>query len=374
MMRWSALLIVASLSLPLAVAKPQGSVPTATPTLISGVVIDSARRLGISGAMVSLEGTTLRAFTDERGQFQLSTTGRARGALRVQRLGFRPGSIVMDSLGPGLVVSLATNTPSLAVVVVRADRTRATDRLSGYYQRLERRASGIFITRDDLERERPPQLSDLFRRVAGVQMGRNRRSNMGSVRLRGRDCAPLIWLDGAALGSSDVDIDSFAPESLEGIELYLGTMTAPQRFQSVRNKSDCGTVVLWSRGTEPATRRGDPAIALKALEALLAAHTVYSADEVDVPAALDSTTLKAFAYPAALRGQAVTGIVVAEFVVDTEGHAEEENFTVLGSTNALLSQSVQDSIRGAAFRPALRAGQAVRQLVRQPFEFQPLAR
>jgi len=352
---------------------PTATAQKAASRPITGVVTDSVAGVGINGAEVLLEGTSLRTVTGEQGMFRLEGTPEGDGTLRVRRLGFHPKSVLVRGAADHVQVQLSASVQMLASVIVRAERGRYTGRLAGYYERLERRTQGQFITRADLEREHPAQLTDMLQRSPGIRITRGR-PGAQSVRMRGRDCRPLIWIDGAPMSAADVDLDSFSPESLEGIELYLGAASAPQRYQGPRGRSECGTVLLWSRGPDTDPIRRGAAASPTELEALVAAHTVYTADEVDLPAALDSASLPAITYPPSLRAAGVGGLVIAEFVVDARGRVEEENFNILSSTSPLLMAAVQDAIRGAAFRPALRGGQAVRQLVRQPFEFQPLSK
>lgn len=337
---------------------------------LSGVVLDSARGLGVAGAEVRIDGTAFRALTDERGAFRFADGTATAATLRVRRLGFVPRIVtvtVTESAAP-IEISLASSAQPLPAIAVRAERTRYTGRLAGYYERLERRSIGTFITRADLERERPSQITDMIQRAPGVNLARGR-PGMLRVRMRGRDCSPLIWLDGAALSLGDVDLDAFSPASLEGIEMYLGAASAPQRYQGARGKNECGTILLWSRGpdTDPpvASRAMDPA----ELEALIATLSVFTADEVDVPAALDSATMPAVAYPPSLRATGMSGVVLAEFVVDTTGRAEPETFGAISATDPLFVASARAALVGASFRPAQRKGSRVRQLVRLPFEF-----
>lgn len=340
-----------------------------------GVVRDSARGLGIAGAEVRIDGTAFRALTDERGAFRFADGTATAATLHVRRLGFVPRVVavsVAESAAP-IEVTLAASAPSLATIVVRAERAKYTGRLAGYYERLERRSIGTFITRADLERERPSQITDMIQRAPGVNLARGR-PGMLRVRMRGRDCSPLIWLDGAALSLGDVDLDAFSPVSLEGIEMYLGASSAPQRYQGARGKNECGTILLWSRGpdTEPpiATRAMDPA----ELEALIATLSLFTAEQVDVPAALDSATMPSVVYPPSLRATGMSGVVVAEFVVDTIGRMEPETFGAISATDPLFSAAVRAAVAGASFRPAQRKGRRVRQLVRLPFEFAAPAR
>lgn len=337
---------------------------------LAGVVRDSARGLGIAGAEVRIDGTAFRALTDERGAFRFADGTATAATLRVRRLGFMPRVIavsVAESAAP-IEIPLVSSAQPLATIVVRAERTKYTGRLAGYYERLERRSIGTFITRADLERERPSQITDMIQRAPGVNLARGR-PGMLRVRMRGRDCSPLIWLDGAALSLGDVDLDAFSPASLEGIEMYLGASSAPQRYQGARGKNECGTILLWSRGpdTEPpvASRVMDPA----ELETLIATLSVFTAEQVDVPAALDSATMPRVAYPPSLRATGMSGVVVAEFVVDTTGSVEPETFSAISATDPLFAGAVRAAVVGASFRPAQRKGQRVRQLVRLPFEF-----
>ncbi len=335
-----------------------------------GVVRDSARGLGIAGAEVRIDGTAFRALTDERGAFRFADGTATASTLSVRRLGFVPRVVPISAAesAASIEVALVSSAQPLAAVVVRAERTKYTGRLAGYYERLERRSIGTFITRSDLERERPSQITDMIQRAPGVNLARGR-PGMLRVRMRGRDCSPLIWLDGAALSLGDVDLDAFSPASLEGVEMYLGAASAPQRYQAARGKNECGTILLWSRGpdTEPpiASRGMDPS----ELEALIATLSVFTAEQVDDPAVLDSATMPTVAYPPSLRATGMSGVVIAEFVVDTTGRVEAETFGAISATDPLFVASARAAVAGASFRPARRKGQRVRQLVRLPFEF-----
>lgn len=337
---------------------------------LAGVVRDSARGLGIAGAEVRIAGTAFRALTDERGAFRFADGTATASTLRVRRLGFVPNVVVVgaaESVAP-IDIALVSSAQSLPAIAVRAARTKFTGRLAGFYERLDRRSIGTFITRADLEREHPSQITDMIQRAPGVSLARGR-PGMLRVRMRGRDCSPLIWLDGVALSLGDIDLDAFSPASLEGIELYLGASSAPSRYQGARGSNECGTILLWSRGpdTDPpvASRLVEPA----ELEALIATSSLFTAEQVDVPAAPNSATMPVVAYPPALRATGTSGVVVAEFVVDTAGRPEPETFGAISATDPLFVASVRAAVAGVTFRPAQRNGHPVRQLVRLPFEF-----
>jgi TonB family protein len=362
----------ASLALvqPTANAKAQRAVSG----MLSGVVVDSGAGMGIVGVEISIDGTTFRTLTDERGEFRFPDGTAGPRTLHFRRLGFRPATVAVSADGSAvpITVRLAPSTQYLAPVQVRAQRTKYSGRLAGYYERLERRTHGQFITRAELERERPAQLTDMLQRSPGIRITRGR-PGAQSIRMRGRDCRPLVWIDGAPMSAGDVDLDSFSPASLEGIEMYMGAGNAPPRYQAARGQSECGTILLWSRGSDTEPRAMGPGVAPEELETLIASLAVYASEEVDVAATLDSAGAWEVPYPPSMRASGVSGTVIAEFVVDTLGRIEGENFGIVSSTHPLFSAAVREAARTTVFRPAIRRGRKVRHLVRQPFEFHPLS-
>jgi TonB family protein len=310
------------------------------------------------------------AVTDERGVFHLTGVSPGTLEIRARRLGFRPESTRIDVHDGGtssVDLKLPVVAEDLQPVFVRGQKMQYTGRLAGYYERLERRSSGTFVTRDQIDREDPRNLTQLLQRVPGVSLQRLRAGSVG-VRMRDRTCVPLVWLDGTALPMGEADLDGIQPKSLEGIEIYLGSTTAPFQYSWIRNSASCGTLLLWTRGidTEPphsiVTSPGD-------LDALVASLSVFTADQVDKVAALDSISLLQIPYPPALFAAHVRGTVLAEFVVDADGKVEGDTFGVISSTHPLFTAAVRSTIGKAVFRPALRGGKPVRQLVHQPFEF-----
>lgn len=342
------------------------SVGAQTPPVVRGIVTDSSSGVGIISAEIRLEGGVQVTYTNERGEFRLPMSATS-GHLLVRRLGFLPAYLPVRAGEAGVRIALTPAAQRLARVVVRGERGQYIGRLAGYYERLESHAQGQFITRTDLEREKPPQLSDMLQRQPGLRLS-HARPGAARILMRGRECTPLVWLDGAALSAGEVDLDAFDPTTLEGIELYLGS-NVPARFQWVRGKGECGTIVLWSRGPDTEPKRLGKSITPEALEQLLSSQAVYTAEQVDSVARMDPAHQLDVRYPQSLRAAHVEGTVLAEFVVDTLGQVEPERFEIVGSTDPLFSDAVRDAIRSAVFTPAMRGGRRVRQLVRQPFEF-----
>jgi protein TonB len=74
-------------------------------------------------------------------------------------------------------------------------------------------------------------------------------------------------------------------------------------------------------------------------------------------------------YPDELRKANVEGEVIAQFVVDADGHYLDGSFKVVKSNNPLFDDAVRKALPNMRFTPALVNGKAVRQMLEQPFIF-----
>lgn len=74
-------------------------------------------------------------------------------------------------------------------------------------------------------------------------------------------------------------------------------------------------------------------------------------------------------YPEALRNAGVEGKVIAQFVVDEAGRAEEGSVRFIRGDNVLFEDAVRTALRRMRFVPAEVGGRKVRQLVQMPFVF-----
>ncbi len=338
-----------------------------TTTLI-GTVTDSSG-VPIYGAEVMLVPTFTGALTTERGEFRFEVAHDTTLTIKVRRLGFVPASLDFRSRGDNqarLTIRLARTPTVLPAVAIRTQRVDFTGRLAGYYQRLQSHSGGYFITREEIDRENPSRLSQLLTHVPGVT-ARGNRTGRG-VRMRERNCSPLVWIDGLSMGAGEVDLDAFPPSTIQGIELYLGSTTAPLRYQADRDQSSCGTILLWSRGPDT-----DPVLPASAqnwdFQRMVETLTIFTSDQVDKRAEPDRGHPLDVRYPPALFAAGVAGSVLAEFVVDTSGKVEYESLGIVSSTHPLFSEAVRRALESARYTPAMRRGIAVRQIVQQPFDF-----
>jgi hypothetical protein len=74
-------------------------------------------------------------------------------------------------------------------------------------------------------------------------------------------------------------------------------------------------------------------------------------------------------YPRDLIAIGAEGLVQAIYVVDTLGQVDTTTIRVVLSDDPRFTESVRTALGGMRFRPAKRAGKAVRQLVEQKFRF-----
>lgn len=337
---------------------------------IAGAVTDDTG-IPLLGAEVVADSGAVRTFTNSRGAFVL-LIAQGNHTLHVRRLGFAPLEVPV-AVAAGARAEVALKLKSVAAtlppVVVNPSNVHYTGRLAGYYQRLEKGTGGVFITRNQIDRENPSTLGQLLQHVPGITAQRGRHG-ITSVRMRGRTCWPLVWIDGTPMPAGETDLDAFVPSSLQGIELYLGSTTAPMRYIYNRDLSSCGTILLWSRGpdTDPVGSSADNAVDLASL---VNQQVVFKANQVDRRATLDTAIDLQLEFPPSLFAAGVQGLVIAEFVVDTAGKVEHETVGIVSSTDALFSSAVRAALNTASYIPALKAGKPVRQLVQQPFRFTP---
>ena len=74
-------------------------------------------------------------------------------------------------------------------------------------------------------------------------------------------------------------------------------------------------------------------------------------------------------YPESMRKSGIQGEVLAQFVVDTLGHADMSTFKVLRSTATEFSNAVRVALPLMSFVPAELQNRKVRQIVQMPFNF-----
>ncbi|MBL0172236.1 MAG: energy transducer TonB [Gemmatimonadaceae bacterium] len=313
--------------------------------------------------------------SDERGLFAVTRVPVEGAWLRVRRIGYRPDSVrVAAALGKTLdtVLTMERIAVDLAPVTV-VGRRDVQGPMAGFYHRRST-GSGRFFTHAEIERRAPHNMTDLLRDIPGMRI--NSRLQTNTVRMRGSRCSPLVWLDGQGLFATDIDLDALDPQSFDGVEVY-GTASVPVEFQgNQRASSSCGTILLWTRRGEPRKantpkRKNGEVSPAAQIARLLDELRVYTAADVDSAARIDSLVLVHPEYPDSLYEAQAPGRLLAEFIVGVNGNVIIETFSAVTTTHRDLVDPVREALRSQRFKPAMRQGRPVQQVMQLPFDFVP---
>ena len=381
---WSAALVVAARRSAMAqVAPPPAPAAPVTSNAASPLeVMTGTVRSGASpvvGAQVLITPVASRGgaptgpgrltLTGDNGQFRVPNVPAGRVTVAVRRIGFQALALDTDAVSyPALNLTLTPVAQRLAAVVVRE---RRRGQYTGYLADFNRRRDlgfGHFITQTEIEDRHPVRTTDLLRMIPGMSVLSNGPFN--ALRLRNGRCDPLIWLDGMPALAGYLDLDAYAPSSISGIEIYNGPATVPVELRGSRGEEACGVIAVWSR--LPDRRPSQPKHVFTAadLERLVESATVYTAEQVDRPAALDSAAQLAVSYPDSLRNTHTAGEATVEFVVDTTGAVEAGTVGIVTASHPGFANAARLAAHDARFIPAERAGHTVRQLVQLPLRWE----
>ena len=218
---------------------------------IVGVVIDSAGR-AVFGATVQAMSTELRSLSDSAGRFRIPNVPTGLTFLRIRKIGYLSEYLPLQ-VEEGRVAALsvklrpASGAPSLARVEVRAD-ARGDAKMAGFYER-SRKASGVFVTREELLRRNVSNVTEVLRGRTGVNIIRD---GNGIPVVFGRNltgagyCAMGVLIDGTYVNSSGIGLDRLiSTQDVRAIEVYRSGPSVPSEFQ--RRETDCGAVIIWTR-------------------------------------------------------------------------------------------------------------------------------
>jgi Carboxypeptidase regulatory-like domain/TonB-dependent Receptor Plug Domain len=216
---------------------------------ISGTIRDSAGAPIPSVEVVLLQRPGA-VYTDSLGTFRFTEVPSGKRALHFRRLGFEPKSLDADiSQGQTLALSVVLDPFATEIEGMTVEEaTRRRQLLSDFYDR-KSRGFGHFITRDDIDKRNPMNLSDMMRMVPGAKLVPMQGTTQAALRFNraqiGRDCPPQYWVDGVK--AFNLNIDDIVPQDVEGIEIYPGASTVPPQFNTREGTTICGVVLIWTR-------------------------------------------------------------------------------------------------------------------------------
>lgn len=249
----------------LAMAAVFAEAQEAAPIRVFGTVHNTSG-VAIVGAEVWIDGTERRTVSNDSGEFHIDRAPGGRVKVMVRRIGFRPDSKRV-ALTAGDVRQVEFVLEGLAeeldAVLVTA-QAQTSGRMQEFWAR-RMVGLGVFMTRAEIERSRPPRTVDLFRSVLGVRIvtgnsgfsrlvsGRQSISGMRGNSAAANGCALQFYVDGVFMTPGSFSVDEVPPETLEAIEVYRGPSEIPARFR--QRDTACGLVVIWTREPPPRVKK-----------------------------------------------------------------------------------------------------------------------
>jgi hypothetical protein len=213
---------------------------------VSGIVKDSGGTV-LRDVEVKVMRSGRMVRTDSAGRFLLAAIPAGNADIGFRRIAFEPVIVSLQiPLDDTTDVEVRLGgIPMLPTVVVtdHAERNKILEQ----FEARRKQGIGYFVTRADIERRRPQQLSDYMRMVPGVRIVPldNGRSALRFARNPRANCPPQYFVDG--IPASNFDIDEVLPGDVEAIELYPGSSGVPPQYNRFYGTTICGTVLIWTR-------------------------------------------------------------------------------------------------------------------------------
>jgi len=219
--------------------------------VVSLLVLDDATDSAVPGVRVSIVGQVGEGVTDAEGRFLYIASHAGRVALVLRRLGYTPGTLMVDVQPHDtarVTFALTIAPQTLAAVDVRDTLTSASPFLSGFERRARVLAgSASYITRHEIDAAHASRMTDLLRRTMSLTVEDSAGAVIVLARRSGRmaKCPMQLGVDGELLYG--FNLNTLVPEDVHGIEIYPGPATVPAEFASMRGTSRCGLIMVWTR-------------------------------------------------------------------------------------------------------------------------------
>lgn len=212
---------------------------------VKGVVLRADSRAPVPGAKLYLEGTEHVVVSDKNGKFKFPKVAAGEYLIRAEIEGQPPATSLVrllpkDRMEMEFQVGVS-EAQLLPEINVDAEDGRVSPITAFNRRALE--GNGRYITREMIERRRPPNLQDLLKTIPGVKVMCPRSSHRCVIRLRRASCDPGYFMDGIPVDPSVLYLT--VPSDVEGIEVYSGPSETPIELEGSR--SGCGVIAIWTR-------------------------------------------------------------------------------------------------------------------------------
>ncbi|HEY0528192.1 MAG TPA: carboxypeptidase regulatory-like domain-containing protein [Gemmatimonadaceae bacterium] len=213
---------------------------------LSGVVSLEGNETG-AGSRLEIVGTDVVAMTNEKGEFSMANLPSGTKVLLARHLGFGAKALPVD-LSSREERHVALKLPKFVAVMdpvlVKARRLATLDKV-GYNER-KRTGYGFFMGPVELEKLKLRTVTDILRRVPGLDMSYDVQGEVVSSTREGNSTCVQYFLDDIPfVEAMPGDINNF----VNGLEIVA--LEAYQEnnvpVQYIRNGRSCTTIVLWTK-------------------------------------------------------------------------------------------------------------------------------
>ncbi len=205
---------------------------------------------------VTVSGANQVTRTDSGGVARFVGLSTGDAELRVRRLGVGEGR-VRATIRPGaneLAVLVRGSTVTLETVKVTATRD-VPARLADVDARIARGEPNAVVTRADIDKRNPIQLSQMLRGVAGLRLA-DSSGAMVAISTRGMKlekgfpvpCVMRLMVDGVVMSAS-TNINNVIPFDVYAVEVFFGPARIPPQFAGSRSDQWCGLIAIWTRSS-----------------------------------------------------------------------------------------------------------------------------
>lgn len=233
-----------------------GELVSQTVGTVSGTVT-AANKLPLAQARVRVVGTDLATTTRMDGAFDFAHVPAGSQKLQVLMVGYTPAAMAIEIVaGDTLRINLVLEPLALETVTVTADPNFFVG-MAGFEER-KARGSGRYFTREEIKVMQPRQLTDVLRRVPGMQIetvlgglsGGSPTARTGrNISGANAPCVMSYYVNGSPLPlPADISINNFvAVDDIAAMEVYTGSSQIPPEFNSSLRGARCGVVAIWTR-------------------------------------------------------------------------------------------------------------------------------
>lgn len=214
------------------------------PGRVLGRIVDVGTGEGLAAAELTIQGTSLRLWTDAHGHFAMDSVPPGLHTLRVEHMAYAArevGLVVAPDGAHGVQVPMAHEAIELEPVVVTVRSSRWYGDMRAFQRRMLLSA-GAFFTREDIRRYQPTRLVDLLREVPGVDV-QDAPGGPPVVRMRGRTCDPDLVVDRVRRRDRRV-LTELRGVDMEAVEVYRSAAENPGEFVG---SAACGAILVWTR-------------------------------------------------------------------------------------------------------------------------------